>query len=86
MLAAGRLGLGFLCGFETCCWVICLPMTTRATPTSLLVPCMVALHAEFDPADGPEMAMRALEMSIASLRAQPTWLMRWPAMESGMGS
>jgi hypothetical protein len=32
---------------------------------------------------GPKTVMRALEMSVASLRLWPTWLMRWLATESG---
>jgi hypothetical protein len=31
-------GFGTLRGFGTRCWVICLPMTTKAIPTSSLVP------------------------------------------------
>jgi hypothetical protein len=58
-------------------------MTTNAIPTSSLVPWIVALHAVPGSVDGPTTAIWAFKMVAANLRPWPTWLMRWPAMESG---
>jgi hypothetical protein len=76
VVGVGFFGLGFLCGFGMRCWAIRLPMTTKAIPTSSLVPWIVALRAAPSSVDGPETAMRALEMSVASLRLRPTLPMR----------
>jgi hypothetical protein len=58
-------------------------MTTNAIPTSLLVPWIVTLHVAPSSVDGLETAIWAFEMVTANLRPQPTWLIRWPATESG---
>jgi hypothetical protein len=75
---------GGLHGFRTHCWAIRLPMTTKAIPTSSLVPWIIALHMAPSSVDGPETAMQALEMSVASLRLQPTLPMRWPTTTCGI--
>jgi hypothetical protein len=85
VVGVGRLaGFSALHGLGTRCWAIRLPITTNAIPTSSLVPWIVALRVASGSVDGLETAMRALEMSVASLRLWPTWPMRWPATESGI--
>jgi hypothetical protein len=75
----GRLaGFGALHGFGTRCWAIRLPITTKALPTSSLVPWIVALRAAPSSVDGPETAMQALEMSVGLGDVGGPWRCQWP--------